>query len=242
MQLAVELRTDETLVMATTNDTNVEISCEMSAFIRPDSFLVWEGPGTQRLIGGTDKYQITFRSGSLNEAADGSSSLVSSRVSTLTISNPDTSDTGIYSCTVMGTNKAIAIAVVVNGTDLDTTDETSPTDGITTLPGDTTIPTNGITVTTLPGDATSSTNGITTLPADTTSPTDGITTPASDTTSPTIDTTTAADDGTTGSTDDPAITTRAPDGPTDDQSSGRSSKVSTAVIIITIGSVLGFMP
>ncbi len=98
--------------MATTADSTVELSCEMSAFIRPDSSLIWEGPDNQRLTGGTGKYQITFSNGSSDTAVNGT--LVPSRVSTLTVSNPDRSDQGVYTCSIMGTNKTIDLMIMIN--------------------------------------------------------------------------------------------------------------------------------
>ena len=104
---------NETIVMATTSDASVKLSCEMSAFIPPDSSLVWEGPDNQILANGT-KYQITFSNGSRYTAVDGSGGLVPSRVSTLTISNPDKSDRGVYTCSIMGTNATIDLVIMIN--------------------------------------------------------------------------------------------------------------------------------
>ena len=105
---------NETIVTATTSDTTVELSCEMSAFIRPDSSLIWEGPDNQILTTGTGKYQITFSNGSRDMAVDSSGTLVPSQVSTLTISNPEKSDQGVYTCSVMGTNKTIDLVIMIN--------------------------------------------------------------------------------------------------------------------------------
>ena len=85
----------------------------MRAFIRPDSSLIWEGPGGQRITDRTGKHQITFSDGTPDTAANGSAFLVPSRVSTLTITNPEPSDTGTYTCRVMGTNQAIVFNLLV---------------------------------------------------------------------------------------------------------------------------------
>ena len=121
---------NETVVMATTSDSTVELSCEMSTFIRPDSSLIWEGPDNQILTSETGKYQITFSNGSRDMAVDGSGTLVPSRVSTLTISNPEKSDQGVYSCSVMGTNKTIDLVIMINDT------KTSPATYTTTSSDD----------------------------------------------------------------------------------------------------------
>ena len=122
-------------VNATMNDSMVVLECEMRAFIRPDSSLIWEGPGGQRIAGGTGKYQITFSDGSPMTAANGGGVLVPSRVSTLVISNPEPSDAGTYTCRVVGvTNAAVAIDLLVDGirgietTDIIDTDTTIGSD------------------------------------------------------------------------------------------------------------------
>ena len=110
--------------MGTTSDASVQLSCEMSAFIRPDTSLIWEGPDNQILANGT-KYQITFSNGSRYTAVDGSGGLVPSRVSTLTISNPDKSDQGVYTCSIMGTNATIDLVITINDANTSTVPATT---------------------------------------------------------------------------------------------------------------------
>ena len=98
------------------NDASVELACEMRQYIRPDYFLTWEGPGGQT-TSGTNRYQIIFTNGSPNEAANGKTNLIPSRVSTLVISNPEPADVGTYTCRVMGTSQAVAIELAVDGSD-----------------------------------------------------------------------------------------------------------------------------
>ena len=103
-------------INATMSDSMVALECEMRAYIRPDSSLIWERPGGQRIAGGTGKHQITFSDGSPLTAANGSQELVPSRVSTLIISNPEPSDAGTYTCRVLGViNAAVAIDLLVDG-------------------------------------------------------------------------------------------------------------------------------
>ena len=112
--------------MATTNEYTVELSCEMRAYIRPDSSLIWEGPSGRRITTETDKYQITFSDGLPDTAVDGSGVLVPSRVSTLTIHDPEKPDQGVYTCSVMGTNKSIELVIMIN--DANTSPATTVTD------------------------------------------------------------------------------------------------------------------
>ena len=116
-----------TEIQASVNDSSIEMSCEMSQFIRPDSFLVWEGPSGQRINSDRGKYQITFKNGTPDAAANGSSNLVSSRLSTLiiNISNPMSSDSGSYTCRVLGTAQSATIDVNVTGQESQDTDDTT---------------------------------------------------------------------------------------------------------------------
>ena len=106
MLSTVELQSNDSIIVATTDDTNTEMSCEMRAYIRPDSYLIWEGPDGQRITPGvTNKHQITFTK--LMEHQ------MHHQLSTLTISNPEPSDNGTYTCSVVGTDQAITIELVV---------------------------------------------------------------------------------------------------------------------------------
>ena len=113
--------------LSTVNDSMVVLECEMRAFIRPDSSLIWEGPDGQRIAGGTGKHQITFSDGSPMTAANGSGELVPSRVSTLVISNSEPSDAGTYTCRVLGvSNAVVTIDLLVDGLrGMETTESTT---------------------------------------------------------------------------------------------------------------------
>ena len=111
----MELTPVVTEIQASVNDSSIEMSCEMSQFIRPDSFLLWEGPSGQRINSNIGKYQIVFKNGTPAAAANGSPNLVPSRLSTLNISNPMSSDSGSYTCRVLGTNQSASIDVNVTG-------------------------------------------------------------------------------------------------------------------------------
>ena len=130
-QSTVELQSNNGTILSTTDDDSVEISCEMKAFIHPDSSLIWEGLGGQRITG-SSKHHITFTNGLPMKAADGSDLLVPSRVSTLTIFDPEPSDTGTYTCSVMGTDQTVTVKlVVVNATvNTDTTPNLNITDTV----------------------------------------------------------------------------------------------------------------
>ena len=127
-------------VNATMDDGTVALECEMRAFIRPDSSLIWEGPGGRRMAGGMGKYQITFSDGSPMTAADGSGELVPSRVSTLIISNPEPLDAGTYTCRVVNVSDAVvAIDLLVDSLSGITTRFDAQTESITTNSGNSPI-------------------------------------------------------------------------------------------------------
>ena len=116
--LAVELLSNSTTVtiVGTTDDHNtVALHCEMRAYIRPDSFLMWVRPDGRSITGRTGKHQIMFSDGTPGAAANGGGILVPSRVSTLIITNPKPSDAGTYTCTVMDTNEVVTMELIVNG-------------------------------------------------------------------------------------------------------------------------------
>ena len=98
------------------NDNSIKLSCEMSVFIRPDSFLIWEGPGGRRITRGTKKYQITFSDGSPEQGVNRTVELVPSRVSTLTIFNLEPSDAGNYTCSIKGTDQAVSVNLIMDET------------------------------------------------------------------------------------------------------------------------------
>ena len=132
----VVLQSNDSILVATNTNTSVEMTCEMSAFIRPDSFLIWEGPDGQTITPGpgveTSRYWITFTNGSPNASVNGSFMLFPSRLSTLIISDPEPLDNGSYTCRVVDTDQAITIELVVlndnsdaSGTDFTSTSSTT---------------------------------------------------------------------------------------------------------------------
>ena len=99
-------------MIAFDNETSVELSCEMIDHVRPDGLFQWFGPDNQRITNG-----VSYTDGI--EQVDGSvppRPVDTTRISTLIISNPDTSDSGNYTCRVEGTNISAVIELLVVGT------------------------------------------------------------------------------------------------------------------------------
>ena len=116
----MELEPINSTVVTTTGANNTELSCEMSAYIRPDSSLVWEGPGGQRILNKTEKYQILFSNGTPNASVNGDTSLAPSRVSTLIISDLEPSDAGNYTCRILNTDQTSTVHLEVAGDSINT--------------------------------------------------------------------------------------------------------------------------
>ncbi len=101
----------------------------MSNYIRPDDQLQWFRDG-EMITSGQARRQITFMDGTeLGQL--GGLSTQSSRLSKLTISDPVSSDTGVYNCRVMGTTESVDLALIVQSLVTNTTPE--PTQPILTI-------------------------------------------------------------------------------------------------------------
>ena len=93
------------------NATEVELSCEMSLYLRPDEDLQWFKDG--ELIVTENRYDITYTDGSRNRGQFGGIALGLTRVSTLIISEPQQSDSATYNCAIQGTNQSQNIKLIV---------------------------------------------------------------------------------------------------------------------------------
>ena len=91
-----------TLTVLNTNVTvmsgvqSVELQCEASGYIRPESDIRWSKDGKEIVEG--EKYNVSFREGRPNAAQIGFNETSYSLVSVLTISTVEEKDIGAYSC------------------------------------------------------------------------------------------------------------------------------------------------
>ena len=101
------------------NTTNVSVhnkvsmaylTCEMALYLRPIEDLHWLKNGT--LITSADKYSISYSYGS-GKGQFGGSESGASQLSTLTISNLQLNDSGIYTCAINNTGEAVDIQLDV---------------------------------------------------------------------------------------------------------------------------------
>ena len=83
------------------------LSCEMEGYIHSDSDFQWRR-GDQ-ITANTSKHIITYNEGFSDMARNGGSELVSSRTSSLQITDIDESDAGQYTCFVLGTEEAATV-------------------------------------------------------------------------------------------------------------------------------------
>ena len=111
---SVILLANENIVTAHRNDTQVELECEMNLFIRPDEDLQWFR-GSEMIVSGTNRHTVSYRNGSAEVVVNVTTFNISSRVSVLTISNPQLSDSGTYTCRILGTEQSADVQLSLEG-------------------------------------------------------------------------------------------------------------------------------
>ena len=100
------------MIIVARNETNtLEMRCEMSQYIQPDSNLHWFKDGLE-IVSDGEKYEVIFKSGG-DDLAMVNGRKVPSRVSVLVVSNfQQDNDTGCYYCmTVDGSYRSNSVAV-----------------------------------------------------------------------------------------------------------------------------------
>ena len=107
----MELASIETEISTFDNATGVSLSCEMSLYLRPDEDLQWFRDG-QSITSGSGRHSITYTDGS-GEGQFGGDAIGSSRISTLVISQPQTTDSGTYTCAIRNTQHSQGIELAV---------------------------------------------------------------------------------------------------------------------------------
>ena len=114
ISFAVDLQATVSNVTARSNDTEVELACEMTLYIRPDEDLQWFR-GSEVIVNGTGRYTVSYHNGSVRAAQYGGDTLIPGRVSVLTISYPQLSDSGTYTCRILGTEQSANVQLSVEG-------------------------------------------------------------------------------------------------------------------------------
>ena len=111
---SVILLATESIVTAHSNNTQVELECEMTLFIRPDEDLQWFR-GSEMIVSETNRHTVSYHNGSAEVVANGNTFNISSLVSVLTISNPQLSDSGTYTCRILGTEQSADVQLSLEG-------------------------------------------------------------------------------------------------------------------------------
>ena len=109
----MELTASETQVSTFDSATQVSLSCEMSLYLRPDKDLQWFRDG--QLISTSGRHSISYTDGTPMMGQIGGDTVTSSRLSTLVISQPETSDSGNYTCAIRNTQHSKDIQLAVDG-------------------------------------------------------------------------------------------------------------------------------
>ena len=104
---------------AYSNESEVELQCEMTLYIRADEDLQWFN-GSTMITSGTNRHTISYHNGTAHAAQNGGNIFIPGRVSVLTISNPQQSDAGTYSCRILGTEQSADIQLNVMSTQQNT--------------------------------------------------------------------------------------------------------------------------
>ena len=94
--------------------TEIKLTCEMAGFIRPDEDLQWFKIDGILSSNVGERYTVTYREGQQpNGAQDGGNETVPSRLSVLTISLPQESDSGPFVCRLNETATSAEIHLTV---------------------------------------------------------------------------------------------------------------------------------
>ena len=107
----MSLQTDETNVTVNDTESEVELSCEMTLFVREDEDLQWFRDG--QMIENLGRHTVTYRDGTSSAAQRGGNAVIPGRVAVLTISNPVVEDSGTYTCEIAGTNESLDVQLSV---------------------------------------------------------------------------------------------------------------------------------
>ena len=100
-----------TVTYSSSEPQNVELQCEASGYIRPDSDIRWF-KDDEKIIEGA-KHSMTFREGRPNAAQTGLNETTSSRIAVLTIHRVDKADMGTYSCQSLETSEMASLRLNV---------------------------------------------------------------------------------------------------------------------------------
>ena len=99
-------------VTAHISDSEVELGCEMTMYIRPDEDLQWFR-GSEMIVSRTNRCTVSYHNGLAGAAQNGGNVTIPGRISVLTISSPQLSDSGTYTCRILGTEQSADIQLTV---------------------------------------------------------------------------------------------------------------------------------
>ena len=107
----MSLQTDEINITVNDTESEVELSCEMTLFVREDQDLQWFRDG--QMIENSGRRTVAYRDGTSSAAQRGGSTNIPGREAVLTISNPVVEDSSTYTCKIAGTNESLDVQLSV---------------------------------------------------------------------------------------------------------------------------------
>ena len=107
----MSLQTDEMNITVNDTESEVELSCEMTLFVREDQDLEWFRDG--QMIENSGRRAVTYRDGTSSAAQRGGDTFIPGRVAVLTISNPVVEDSGTYTCEIARTSESLDVQLSV---------------------------------------------------------------------------------------------------------------------------------
>ena len=138
-----------------TSDSKVELACEMTLYVRADEDLQWFRD-SEMIVSGTERYTVSYRNGLTEAALNGGNVTIPGRVLVLTISNPQLSDSGTYTCRILGTEQSANVQLSVEDVfpATPTPSEVTPTFSATPIPSEVTLTLSTFSATPIPSVAT----------------------------------------------------------------------------------------
>ena len=109
LSTSVHLQTDHPIVIASTNNTSVDLRCTMTDYVRPIQWFKGD-----ILLESNPRYSFSVEFGEPDKAQSGQSRLGPSEIRVLTIVDPQLSDSSRYTCRAQGTDESASVQLIIS--------------------------------------------------------------------------------------------------------------------------------